>query len=282
MSHRPRIGFAVNHFQGLPPARIIDALRLIGVEFVEINSAILPEWPSLIPALKNLTAAVHLPLVHEDGWDFSCADQADRIEAMIALINEQHEALRLRHAISHPPEGENAPLDDTLVEYMFENLKRLEIPIYLENVPHMRVEVFQRIYQTGQRIMGEKLAGLCWDAPHYHVTGYDAITQFERDREKIGCIHLSDCYPDDDVHLPFDAGGSLYIDDILDMLHENKFKGFITLEIKPKSIEELDAFIHSYLKTLKYLDKPKYRRTRLALSLVRPWMPWYLRRFHAK
>ncbi len=276
-SNHPHVGFTVDYYKSLSHPVIIDALRMIGVNFVEISRSVFSEIDQLDSCLKKVTTAFHLPLVHDDGWDFSYPDHQDEIDETIEIINTQRNKLHIHHAIAHPPEKlDDHPASESSLDYLIKNLSRLQVPVFLENVPDFTPSEYEKVYSTGKQIMGDKLQGMCWDASHFHIKGYDPIKQFEYFRKYIGTIHLSDCYPDDDVHLPFDSGGSLPIEDILDTLLDSKFKGYITLEIKPQSMQQIDAYIASYLKILRALHYKKYIETRFRLLFLKPLINRFL------
>ncbi|NIA31209.1 MAG: TIM barrel protein [Actinobacteria bacterium] len=276
-NNHPLVGFTVDYYKSLSHPVIIDALKLIGVRFVEISRSVFSEIDKLDSSLKNVTTAFHLPLVHDDGWDFSYPDHQQEIDEIIQVINTQRNKLHIHHAIAHPPEKADTHLHSkSSLDCLFQNLARLQVPVYLENVPDFTPSEYEKIFETGKRMMGDKLQGMCWDASHFHIKGYDPIKQFEHFRKHIGTIHLSDCYPDNDVHLPFDSGGSLPIDDILEMLSDCKFKGYITLEIKPQSLQQIDAYISSYLKILRTLHYKKYLATKFRLLFLKPLINRFL------
>ena len=110
---------------------------------------------------------------------------------------------------------------------------------------------------------------MCFDAPHFYITGHDPIEQYKKFSSQVGCVHLSDCHTNDDKHIPFNTGGTFPVDRFLNTL-KNNFSGYLTLEIKPESLLDLEAFIESYLKTLQFLQKGKSIRSRLRWFLLKP------------
>ncbi|RPH98443.1 MAG: sugar phosphate isomerase/epimerase [Calditrichaeota bacterium] len=266
-----RVGVAVSPFEGFSPSELLRGLRLLGVEFVEINNAVLPEIDRVVENIGAMTTAFHLPLVCEDGWDFSCADHQSEINETIHTLNAYRKKLRISHVISHPPEA--ALLADPSVSStasLLQNLKRLHLPVYFENVPAVNENEFERTVADAQSVLGKQFAGLCFDAPHYYITGKDPIEKFRLANSRVGCIHLSDCTADQDNHIPFNCGGTLPVDEFLRQVADSSFSGFITLEIKPEAMNQLDAYINSYLTTLQYVNYSKYLKTRLRLFALRP------------
>jgi hypothetical protein len=66
------------------------------------------------------------------------------------------------------------------------------------------------------------------------------------------------------------------IEQILTKLKETRFTGYITLEIKPHSLQHIDAFIESYLYTLKILNYQKFIRTKVRMVVLRPFLKKFI------
>ncbi|MBN1464659.1 sugar phosphate isomerase/epimerase [candidate division KSB1 bacterium] len=267
----PYVGVTVAKFQNYMPSFLIKGLKLLGMDFIEINQSILPEIDRFANSLGSLITAFHLPLVSENGWDFSCLDYKVEIDDMIATLRHYKKKLRIQHVISHPPEPEkSANQVDSSFEFLFENLQKLGLPVYLENVTSLDPKAFLNIYWRSKRALGTLLAGMCFDAPHYFVDGHDPIAQYLTFRDLVGCVHLSDCLVGKDAHLPFNSGGALPINEFLATLRNNNFGGYITLELKPQSLNDLEAYIDSYMKTLQFLNYKKHLTTKLRILALRP------------
>lgn len=269
--HFPRVGVTVAQFQGFMPSTLLRGLKLLGIDFVELNKSIMPEIDRVVDSLGSMITAYHLPLIGENGWDFSCLDYKNEIDNMIATLQRYREKLRLQHVVCHPAESDkksDAPRSS--LEFLFENLQKLNIPIHLENVPALHPDEFLKVYWQAERYLGAKLAGMCFDAPHYFIDGHDPVELFKSFRDIASSVHLSDCLEAEDVHLPFDCGGFLPVHEFLSALRDTGFCGFITLEIKPHSLKELDAYIDSYMTTLQYMNYKKYLKTKLRLFALRP------------
>jgi sugar phosphate isomerase/epimerase len=267
----PYVGVTVSQFEGFMPSALIRGLKMLGMDFVELNKSIFPEIDRVVDNLGSMITAFHLPLVVENGWDFSCYDYIDDIDNMIGTLQKYRDKLRLQHVVCHPPEPESSsqPLNSSL-DFLFENLQKLDIPVQLENVPNKHPDDFLKLYWQTEKALGPLLAGMCFDAPHYYVDGFDPLEQYRTFQDIVGCIHLSDCLEGQDVHLPFKSGGTLPVTDFLTAVQHSEFGGYITLEIKPHSLKELDAYIDSYVTTLKHVNYKKYLKTRLRLFALKP------------
>ncbi len=274
---RTLVGFTVDKYEGLMPSVILSGLKMVGVQYVELTKTAFAEVEAISKKMRGLRAGFHLPLIHDDGWDLSCPDFKEQIDEVIGNVNRYKDDLRIQHVIAHPPEPEASDhAINSSLEFLLENLSRLQVPVYLENVPSGTPEDLKGIFTKAKQKLGNQLAGVCFDAPHFFVTGYDPVTQFRQLDGQIGCVHLSDCFRNDDVHLPFNKGGELPIDTLLSVMKERNFRGYVTLEIKPESLRDIHAYIESYLKVLASLSFTKYIRAKARWFLIRPLVSHFI------
>lgn len=266
----PKVGFTVDHFRGLKPHIIIDAMRYLGIDFVEINHSIFSDLDKAIRSLDGITTAFHLPYQQ----DFNLWSEPN--EPITSLLNQlaQHEDdLHIRHYVVHPPETD-ADGDEFSVcsSRLLNNLQELSKPVYVENIIALSPERFSLFLLEARKKLGEQFAGQCWDACHYIVSGYDPLLRLQESDGTIGAVHLSDCYGNKDAHSPFFEEGSVPAGDILDELARREYSGTITLEMIPNSRTDIQAYLNSYLLVLKKLNKPKYYKTRLRFFLLKPFI----------
>ena len=268
MSRNLSIGFTVDTYKNLTPSQIIKALNYLGVEFVEISRSVFGDLPGVARRLGSMRTAFHLPLIHDDGWDLSCVDFAKEIKEFIIALNAAKSVLNIQHIIAHPPEPylSDGPAT-TSTDFLFTNLSKIELPIYFENVSGMSPNDHVTLLHRAQTVLGRQVHGLCLDMPHLYIDGYDPLQIFLQQQPKIGCLHLSDCNAHQDLHLPFGGEGHLPIKKILETIRRAHFSGYITLEIKPQSLQDLRAFIQSYLLVLRYLNLKKYLITQIGYTL---------------
>ncbi|MDZ7337973.1 MAG: sugar phosphate isomerase/epimerase [candidate division KSB1 bacterium] len=268
-----QVGVTIERFRGIEPSVLLGLTHLLGLERAEITRTVFDELERVVPRLRHLRTGFHLPLVHDDGWDFSCADSQSEIDRLIDLINTHRKALRITHCIAHPPEPELAKKEvQSSEETLLRNLARLELPVYLENVPGQSMEEFLALYGKAKDVLGPRLAGICFDASHCYLIGLDPVTQLQALNGHIGIVHLSDCRPNTDDHLAFGLGGVLPVNEILATLRSLRYRGVVNLEILPRSVEELPPAIESYLMVLRALHPRKYLSTKLRMILIRPFL----------
>ncbi len=273
----PRIGVTIARYNNFSPSTLIMGLKMLGMNFFEINSSSFDDFVDMTRVLSRSHTAFHLPIVSENGWDFSCLDYTDEIDRTIHLVNAHKDSLNIQHCIVHPPEPHIA--DELLRSsstFLFHNLSHLDVPVYLENIPSMKAEKFSSLYKQGREALGAQLPGLCFDAPHYFISGIDPVKEFQNRIDNIGTIHISDCYKDKDVHIPFGKGGILPVEKLLRTIKKVRFSGYITLEMLPSSVNDIPAYIKSYLQTLKVLHYFKYLGSKTKMMVFWPFLKKYI------
>jgi len=268
---RVRVGLTIERYREIEPAVILGLVRLLGLEYVEITRSVFDDLERVVSKMDRMQCGFHLPIVCENGWDFATPSARAEIDRLIGLINRHKNSLRLRHAICHPPEpGEDGHLNPESVQYLFSNLRRLELPVYIENIPRLSVEDYEAFYRRAREELGDRIAGMCFDGPHYLISGVDPLSALAAFDGEIGCIHLSDCTDSEDSHLPFGRGGAMPIERILEELKKRDFRGVINLEIRPEDFHDVFPTIESYLRVLRVFRPAKYVSARARVALLYP------------
>lgn len=265
------VGITIDKFKGLSPAALLMIIRKMGVEFVEITKAVFEDLPAFLERMDGIRTGFHLPNRHDAGYDFSCQDRAADIETLTRLINQYQKQLNIYYCLSHPPEFPTATRsEDEAIGYLLDNLQKLEPPIVLENIQNWSQQKFERFFQQAQRVLGKKLIGQCFDAPHYFLQGENPVTFLQETNGQIQFIHLSDCRHGYDAHMPFGLSGELPIDEILITLKNQNFQGVINLELLPRKIGDIRPLVNSYLKVVRTFDRRKYWKAKLRLVVYAP------------
>lgn len=267
------VGLTIERYREIEPAVILGLVRLLGLEFVEITKSVFDDLDRVVSKLDGMTCGFHLPIVCEDGWDFATADAQDRIDHLVELINRHAERLRLRYIVTHPPEpNEEGQLPPEAVERLLTNLSRLRTPLYIENIPRLPLAEYRSFYEHARQRLGAKVAGMCYDGPHYLISGINPLEPLASFNGEIGCVHLSDCTATEDVHAPFGKAGAMPVEAVMRTLKESNFAGVINLEIRPDDFQDIFPTIHSYLTVLKWFRPAKYVTARVRVALLYPLM----------
>jgi sugar phosphate isomerase/epimerase len=265
------VGITVDRFRGIAPSVLLTIIKKMDVEFIEITKSVFDELPTFVDELGAIQTGFHLPNLHDAEFDFSFQEREVEIQKLTQLINRHHQELNINYCLSHPPENRRSPLsEDQLVTYLLQNLNQLEVPIVLENIQSWDTVRFAKFYNRAKEVLGAKLVGQCFDAPHYFLQGQDPVEYLKQWDGKIQFIHLSDCRKGFDAHLPFGLNGDLPIDEILAILKEQNFHGIINLELMPRNLTDIKPLINSYLKVVYTFDRVKFLKTKFKLILYAP------------
>lgn len=266
-----QIGLSVEKYKGVEPSVLLALAKRFGLEHVEITKSVFEDLLQVKKQINGLSSGFHLPVIEVDGFDFSCIEKKDKIEEVISHLNANWRDLGIAYCVTHPPEPEAVKSAiQTSTSFLLKNLARLEPPLVLENVSTWKKGEFEVFYQKAKEMLGKKLYGICFDVAHCYLSGEDIEGWFKELCTEVRCIHISDCLPGEDLHLPFDSGGVLPIKDFLSLLVKMRFKGTINLELQPKSILDLQPVLNSYLKVLRHFKKGKYWKTKARLMLFTP------------
>ena len=260
------LGITVSHFDGIRPSRLLRIAQKMGVEFVEFNRSLIEDIEEVASQMGATQSGYHLPLAEEDGFDFSYHDHERQIEQVVRAINGYARRLNLRYALTHPPQPELAEQEiESSIEFWVQNLKKLEVPILLENVVNWGETDFDNLIQHLKAELGSQFWGVCFDGPHSLLEGEDIFSRFRALSPYVRCLHLSDCSQTEDLHLPFGMGGAFPIREFLKTLKASGIDAIVNLEINPGSLDNLRHLIESYLLVMKYLQPGRYYVTRAGL-----------------
>ena len=266
------IGVTIERYQGIEPAYLLHFIQRLGVEFAEVTPTIFEDLPAIFRALGKIKLGFHLPIISEDGYDFSCVEHEEKIRHLIDLINTNCQKLHIQYCVAHPPEAHLSKTPGAVSqEFLFHNLQQLVPPVLIENVPERNGFYFSPFYHQAREALGEKLFGFCYDGPHAFISRKDWLTLLQDFSTDLRCVHISDCSQDKDLHLPL-GQGILPIDELFATLKSIGFDGIINLELMPQSLRDIDPILNSYLLVLRTFKPAKYFSARLKILLILPFI----------
>jgi len=253
-----QVGLTISGFDGKKPGEILQLVRSFGVGFVELNPFVMSDVENILPHTDDIATGFHLPLLGEHGFDFSTFEAKDKIDDTIDFINRHRHQLNLVYCVAHPPEAacQNDSVEEAL-EFLMDNLLRLEAPVLLENIEIYSEREFDKLAEIMRGRLKKKLLGYCFDPAHAFLRGEDIFQRFSGIAPQVRCIHLSDCLQGKDAHLPF-GQGELPVSRFLHHVAKHNYDGVINLEIVPKSLAEARAVVKSYLAVLRVFKKVKF------------------------
>lgn len=263
-----QIGLTISNFDGKKPGELVAMVRKFGVRFAEFNPTVFSDLQNVMRQIGgDMAAGFHLPLVAEHGFDFTQREQKEKIDDLIYFINQHRHELNLLYCVAHPPEvGPDGASNEEDLEFLIENLKRLDVPVILENVETWSTNDFDSLVDVIRSELKKKFIGQCFDPAHAFLRGEDIFARFSAIAPHVRCIHLSDCARGHDAHLPL-GQGELPVEKFLQHVSNSHYDGIINLEVIPGSLREVGAVIKSYLQVLRVFRKGKYLSTKTKLLL---------------
>lgn len=225
-----QFSLTIDAYKGIPVPVILGFFKLMHVSRIESTIDIFhyPGWASKIAGKTDL--GLHLPYMGKYGYDLGYPPGKEQIQTLLQTIQNNKHRLKFNYAVFHPPEADSK---DVSFDFLYENLKQLEMPLLLENSLGYSFESFVNVAEKIEDKMGAFLAGYCVDIPHAFL-GQESWQQFMthfNDRVKV--VHLSDCDGVRDSHLPFPFAGGLDLKKIIEELIVLKFNGILNFELKP-------------------------------------------------
>ncbi len=263
-----QIGLTISNFDNKKPGELVALVRRLGVRFVEFNPTVFGDLQNAMRQMDdNMAAGFHLPLLAEHGFDLTQRDKQDKIDELVYIINHHRHELNLLYCVAHPPEvGADGASSEEDLDFLIENLKRLDVPIILENVETWSANDFDSLVEVMRNELKKRFLGQCFDPAHAFLRGEDIFARFSAIAPHVRCIHLSDCARGHDAHLPL-GQGELPVEKFLQHVAHLRYDGIINLEVMPSSLREVGAVLRSYLQVLRVFKKGKYLSTKTKLLL---------------
>lgn len=260
------IGQTIQTYKGLECEYIIKFAKTLGIEAGEINpkGVNLSNVEVVINALGEMKTTFHLPVEGIEGFDFAYPEKQKEIDDIIKLINNYGKRLNLILGVFHPVETHGD------FETLVSNLKRLNIPLVIENIFLTSDEEFQNQYTQFKQELGSQLKGWLFDVAHSFLRNGPETYMNLLDKmpfTELEEIHLSDCTKNEDSHYAFGAG-VLPIDKILKEIKNKGFKKIIVNEISAHP--SIWSTIDSYKKVAKYFKKRLYTKVTFRKALMQP------------
>ena len=267
------IGHTVDTYGNIPAPGILALLKWTGLEFAEVTVNLFnqPKWASWIA--RGMKLGLHLPNVGNSGFDLASIEQQDRVEEMLATIQRYGPGLPLEYAVFHPPEKDRS---EAVLNFLVQNLKRVPLPLIVENIRSITLADFVSLYGDLKERLSGQLEGICFDVAHAVLAGEDWKKWFSRLVEDIRVVHLSDCIPPEDTHMPFGMGGILSLEEIFRLFKSEGYEGVINFEVLPPSAGELGRIFEDHLQAKAYFDRSGLRKFRFRTRILSAWKGWPL------
>jgi len=228
-----RVGMTVDPYKGIPLSVLFRFVRLAGVRHAEVTPKFLDSRSSTLRSAQGLSLGLHLPNAGIEGWDLSSLSHQHKIDAFIKDVRSISDQLQFQYAVCHPPES---PENDRSESQYFESLRKLNLPLMLENIQTCSGRDFVQFHNRFQMALQDHTLGICLDIPHAVLSGDNWQDLFQRFKSRVRVIHLSDIQGREDLHAPFRKTGTLQLQSILEYLKQQAYQGVINFEILPDGL----------------------------------------------
>jgi sugar phosphate isomerase/epimerase len=241
----------VGPYKGIPLPVLFRAVRLIGVRRVEVTPQFLNFVPSSLRMVQGMSLGFHLPSAGLEGYDFSSRSRHSDIDDFIVQIHDLSKHISFQYAVCHPPE---APERDRSLDLYFQSLRKLNLPLVLENIQTCAGQDFLQFHSRCQQTLGDQLLGVCLDISHARLSGDEWQDMFRHFGSQIRVIHLSEIRGTEDRHAPFGAESTLPLQSILDYLLTWNYQGILNFEILPEGFRGIVQMFRNIRQAKKLFD----------------------------
>ncbi|MFX0205752.1 MAG: TIM barrel protein [Candidatus Hodarchaeota archaeon] len=258
-------GLSIQALGGITPSSFVKLASTLGLKHIEFDNSVFNDIGNVINTLKAEQTAIHAPYVEDYGMDLSTKN--DAMDQFVENILQTKKDLRIIGTIVHPPTDGSGSLDT-----FYDRIEQLPFPL-LENMPYQSWEEHQDFYETTRSNVSNNV-GMCFDIPHSYVTHGEKYLDIpdiclEFLQTPRGYIHVSGGTQVEDTHFPLLTEGDMPIDPIKKFLRKINFSGIITMELAPRSLNDVEKIIQSYMLMLAIAKK---QRSRIIVRLKKPFI----------
>ncbi|UYP46220.1 hypothetical protein NEF87_002505 [Candidatus Lokiarchaeum ossiferum] len=262
-----KVGQTIQKVGEVKSSHFMKMVNLLGFEHVEFDPTVFDDIEATIPTIRKHSVVLHAPFYSWWGYDLSSRNQSEKVEAYMKNVEKFASQLKAHSIVVHPPMD---PEGDKV--FFLENLNRLPITIFLENLPGQKLSDFERWYlETKAKTTTH--TEICFDVPHSFLThGRENLFNIPESLiSDINYIHISELSSEKDCHWPFGTpGGELPFEKFVDFLHRIDFNGIINMEMMPADLQGINNLIDSYLKLKKLGTKFQYIMKKIRVTLIKP------------
>jgi sugar phosphate isomerase/epimerase len=150
-------------------------------------------------------------------------------------------------------------------------------------MPYQSWGEFEEFVETTQANVGRNL-GMCFDIPHSWITHGETFLELPEFcinflRESTGYIHISGGTREEDTHFPLLTEGDMPITPVKEFLKGIPFSGTVTMELGPRSLDDLSKVFQSYVMMLGIAGKKFHK---LQVNIKRPFIMRKVRQLASK
>ncbi|UCG02398.1 MAG: hypothetical protein JSW11_00090 [Candidatus Heimdallarchaeota archaeon] len=258
-------GLSIQQLNDILPSTLVKIASAIRLKHIEFDLTVFNDIENVIKVLEAPQTVIHAPYLEDYGIDLSTDDPV--VDQFVDNVLAAQNDLNIIGVVVHPPTDASGSWEN-----FYDRLEKLPLPL-LENMPYQSWDEFKEFIETTQANVNRHL-GMCFDMPHSWITYGELFLElpaFCMDllRSSNGYIHISGGTREEDTHFPLLTEGDMPISPIREFLNANSFSGTVTMELAPRSIEDLNKVFQSYMLMLGIAGK---RLHKLQVKLKHPFI----------
>lgn len=236
-------GLTIQKVDDIQPSQWVKIASAIRLKHIEFDQTVFDDLENVLQILKTSQTAIHAPYVEDYGIDLS--SNKKEVDTFVENVIHNQQNLNIIGVVVHPPTDASGSWD-----LFYERVEKLPLPL-LENMPYQSWEDFQQFFETTQANTNNQL-GFCFDIPHSWITHGEDYLKLPNHllnllQAPTGYIHISGGTREEDTHYPLLTEGDMPIEPVEKFLKEIQFSGTVTMELRPRSLEDLNKIFRSYV-----------------------------------
>ncbi len=258
-------GITVQAIGDLTPSNVVDLGMAINLRHIEFDPSVFPDISNVMQRLRTDQTSIHAPYMEDYKMDLS--SQSPQIDKLIQDINHWKTRMNIIGVVVHPPLDAGGDMGK-----FYDRLDLLPFPL-LENMPYQSWEDFLEFFDTTQSNVNNPL-GICFDIPHSFITNGEQFLDvpdkvLRHLKSPTGYIHISGGTSEEDTHYPLLTDGNMPFQVVPRFLQRISFRGTVTMELYPRSFQDIDKILRSYIIML---GVSKKRIHKLSVQIKRPFI----------
>ena len=260
-----RTGITIQAIGDLTPSNVVDLGMAINFRHIEFDPSVFTDISNVMKRLKTDQTTIHAPYMQDYHMDLS--SQTPEVDQLIENIIRWKSEMNIIGVVVHPPLDAGGTTDK-----FYDRLDRLPFPL-LENMPYQSWEEFLDFFNTTQANVNNPL-GMCFDIPHSFITNGEHFLEVPEEILKHltspkGYIHISGGAAEEDTHYPLLTEGEMPFSEVKAFLERISFCGTVTMELYPRSFQDIDKILQSYILMLGIAKK---RKDKIIVQIKRPFI----------
>ena len=263
-----KTGLTIQAIMGLTPSRLVALGSAVKLEHIEFDISVFSDIVKVVEDLKTEQTAIHAPYMEDYKLDLSSRNST--VDKFITDVNQWKSDLNVIGVVVHPPIDAGGDLN-----LFYDRLEKIPLP-FLENMPYQSWDDFQEFFDTTKSNVSNKL-GICFDIPHSYITNRDNFLDLPKEvldhiKSKNGYIHISGGTRENDTHYSLLSEGDIPFSKVKEFLKDISFRGTVTMELAPRSLQEIEKILQSYAMMLSVANR------RMHQFMVRIKTPFIMRK----